>query len=513
MFIKIEKPYLWLPVTEEAEERKLHFYIDEKKIQEIDIHLGRTQCDFYSCMDVSPYVGQTIKVEGASRELLQGIFCYGEKPQNVYPFRPQLHFSPQVGWHNDPNGMVYADGVYHLYYQWNPYGTTWGNMHWGHAVSTDLYHWEDRTTALVPNETGTMYSGCAIRDEENLLGYGEDALLFYYTAAGGRNEWSKEKGNLFTQRLAYSVDGGETLVHSDKFFMPFIVNENRDPKIFYHKESSAYIMALYLDENDFAIYRSQNLVDWEETQRFTKSGMWECPDLFQLDVKNAPGEKKWVFWSADGYYVTGEFDGYTFTCDSKRKCAYSADLAYAAQTFSGTPGRVISMAWVRMKNNRGNYRGLMSLPTELSLKKEGNEYRMCFEPAREIRELEEAFQPLPETEFCPDGKAVQLVLSTKGETRGSWELLLGKNLIRIDFSEGLISIVDSNAHQYYARAGFDAQEAQEIRMIIDQELIEFFAGDGEIYGMAEMEENVLGMNWQLKKSRSLEADCKYSFFR
>lgn len=512
MLLNINQPYLWLPVAKSAEEKKLHFYVGGEKVQEVDIRLGKTDCDFYACMDVQSYMGQKMNIEGASVELLQGVFCYGEKPQNVYPFRPRLHFSPDVGWHNDPNGMVYADGWYHLYYQWNPYGTTWGNMHWGHVRSRDLYHWEHRPTALFPNGTGTMYSGCAIADTENLLGYGKDALLFYYTAAGGRNDWSKEEGNRFTQRLAYSTDGGETLHHSDKFFMPFIVNENRDPKIFYHEPSKAYIMTLYLDENDFAIYRSENLTDWEETQRFTKSGMWECPDLFELEVKNAPGEKKWVFWSADGYYVVGEFDGYTFTGESKRQYAYSADLAYAAQTFSGTPGRVISMAWVRMINDRGNYRGVMSLPTELSLIKEGDDYRMSFAPARELEELKGAESFLEGDSFCPEGKAVQLVISAKGETRGSWELLIGKKAVRMDFSEGILSVVDTDTHQYSMRARFNASKPGEIRMIVDQEIIEFFAEDGKIYGMAEMEENILGMTWQMKKSRSLEATCRWCAF-
>lgn len=344
MILNVEKPYIWLPVSKNAPERKLHFYIEGKKIQEIDIHLGKTDCEFYGCWDASAFLGKDLQVEGADKELLEGIFCYGKPYDNVYPYRPKLHAAPATGWHNDPNGMVYADGFYHLYYQWNPYGSMWGNMQWGHVKSKDLYHWEQEGLAIAPDETGTVYSGCGIQDKDNLTGYGEGTLLYFYTAAGGRNQWSVDAGNLFTQRLAYSTDGGKTLQRSEKFCMPHIVNENRDPKVFYHKESKAFIMVLYLDGYDFAVYRSTDLLNWEETQRISEPGMWECPDLLELEVKNAPGEKRWVFWSADGYYMTGEFDGYKFKPDGCRKSGYSSVLPYAAQTFSGVDDRVISMA-------------------------------------------------------------------------------------------------------------------------------------------------------------------------
>ena len=227
MILNVEKPYIWLPVSKNAPERKLHFYIEGKKVQEIDIHLGKTDCEFYGCWDASVFLGKELQIEGADRELLEGIFCYRKPYDNVYPYRPKLHAAPITGWHNDPNGMVYADGFYHLYYQWNPYGSMWGNMQWGHVKSKDLYHWEQEGLAIAPDETGTVYSGCGIQDKDNLTGYGEGALLYFYTAAGGRNQWSVDAGNLFTQRLAFSTDGGKTLQRSEKFCMPHIVNENR----------------------------------------------------------------------------------------------------------------------------------------------------------------------------------------------------------------------------------------------------------------------------------------------
>ncbi|MDO4273645.1 MAG: glycoside hydrolase family 32 protein [Eubacteriales bacterium] len=509
MILKITGPYLWMPVDKNAKEQKLHLYIEGKKIQEIDIRLGETGRGFYTAMDTSPYLGKEMTIEGEDETLLRGIFCWTEKPGNVYPFRPKLHFSPEVGWHNDPNGMVYADGVYHLYYQWNPYGVHWGNMHWGHVQSIDLIHWEYKPAALVPNELGTMYSGCGIVDKDNLAGCGENALLFYYTAAGGRNQWSRDAGNLFTQRLAYSVDGGETLIPSDKFLMEHMVNENRDPKVFYHDKSKAYIMVLYLDGNEFALYRSENLLEWKETQRLEIPGMWECPDLFELKVENMPGQSKWVFWSADGYYVVGNFDGFRFAAEGDRKMAYSTRLPYAAQTFSGTPGRVISMAWLRMNNDRGNYRGLMSLPTELFLINENGEYVTGFRPAEEISGAEGESQELTGETFAPEGKAVRLYLTTKEKSEGEWKLQIGNLVINVDFGRGIFNIGDQNTHMDIANVGFDREKSQEIIIIIDQEAIEFFGGNGTIYGIAETEEDILGKVWNLTVSKNLDAVCRW----
>lgn len=174
MFIHVTDPYLWLPVDQKAPEVKLHFYCDDSKIQEVDIQLGGPDRNFYVSMNVSKYLGRDILIEGdVEEEKLASVFCYGEKARYVYPFRPQIHFSPETGWINDPNGLVFADGVYHLYYQWNPYGIIWGNMHWGHAVSRDLITWEHRPMAMEPDEYGPVFSGCGWQDKENAAGFGK----------------------------------------------------------------------------------------------------------------------------------------------------------------------------------------------------------------------------------------------------------------------------------------------------------------------------------------------------
>lgn len=538
MIVHISKPYLWLPVDKSAPVVKLHFYVDGEKVQEIDIALGGVRKDFDACVDVRAYVGCDIEIQAdVSEEALEGITCHGEKVQTVYPYRPKLHFSPEMGWHNDPNGLVFADGVYHLYYQWNPYGVVWGNMHWGHAVSKDLLTWEHKPMVLAPDAYGTVYSGCGWQDKENAAGFGENALLFHYTAAGGSNQWSKDAGNLHTQRLAVSVDSGETLQRVQGAILEHIKGENRDPKVFYHAKSKAYIMALYLDGNEFAIFRSEDLLHWEESQRLVLEGMWECPDLLELPVENVPGEKKWIFWSADGYYVVGDFDGYTFVPQSWVQSAYVNKLPYAAQTYAGVQDRVISVAWLRLENDRGNYRGVMALPAELGLRKLGEEYHVCLQPVRELQNvrsfggkqelvedaasLEIAFagEPLEvdlawEADACwkaatgqemDETRRAELSRETLGTCNtGLTRLLVGETKLVVDLAERKLILGTGQEIAFPGEAGF------KLKLLIDQEVIEFYGNDGILYGAIEVEENLLGKSLQIE---NFTKQCQVEWYR
>ena len=294
-------------------------------------------------------------------------------------YKPSLHFTPSYGWMNDPNGLVYHDGIYELYYQHNPRGIDWNCMTWGHARGTDLLHWEDLGDVLEPDENGLMFSGCAIRNDRGLLGLPKDALLFFYTAAGHSSRESK--GKPYTIRLAYSTDGGKTLIKKDGIceageIMETLAAENRDPKVFWHEESGAYILVLWIENNDFGIWRSEDLEQFTMTQRVTLESGYECPDLFRLPVISAKeggretGEEKWVFWTAHGYYYVGSFDGYEFHQEQGRRCASQMGpdvvLPYAAQTFSG-PEKVLSVSWLRTKCVGGRTTGMMSIPKEFSL--------------------------------------------------------------------------------------------------------------------------------------------------
>ena len=294
-------------------------------------------------------------------------------------YKPSLHFTPSYGWMNDPNGLVYHDGIYELYYQHNPRGIDWNCMTWGHARGTDLLHWEDLGDVLEPDENGLMFSGCAIRNDRWLLGLPKDALLFFYTAAGHSSRESK--GKTYTIRLAYSTDGGNTLIKKDGIceageIMETLAAENRDPKVFWHEDSGASTSAPCIYNNYFGIWRSEDLEQFTMTQRVTLESGYECPDLFRLPVISTKeggretGEEKWVFWTAHGYYYVGSFDGYEFHQEQERRCASQMGpdvvLPYAAQTFSG-PEKVLSVSWPRTKCVGERTTGMMSIPKEFSL--------------------------------------------------------------------------------------------------------------------------------------------------
>ncbi|SEF65557.1 Glycosyl hydrolases family 32 N-terminal domain-containing protein [Eubacterium ruminantium] len=464
MIIHLTEKYLWIPTSKTSDEIKLHFYVDGKKIQEIDVRLTDSEPDFTFAMELGGYLGRDIEIKGDIPEkLLERISLHAAKPESLYRYRPKIHFTAEAGWINDPNGLVFADDIYHLYYQWNPYGTEWGNMHWGHAVSKDLITWTHENTALTPDEYGTVYSGCGWPDKENAAGFGENTLLFYYTASGGRNLWSLDRGNLHTQRLAVSTDGGATL-QKKGLVLDHITGENRDPKVFWHEESGAYVMMLYLDGNEFAIYRSKDLLHWEESSRFSAEGMWECPDLFELNIDNKPGEKKWVFWSADGYYRIGSFDGFRFTPESDVLSAYDTKLPYAAQTYAGVEGRTISIAWYRTKNDKGGFRGMMSIPMELSLLSVSEGLRIRFKHVSELAENLDTVEVI-KSEYKLNGRPVAVVIKYNNNMPAV--IKAGDTEIRIDNTE------------------------KPVTLILDHGIAEYFAADGTIYGAVETEEDIL----------------------
>ncbi len=297
---------------------------------------------------------------------------------------PLIHFAPSYGWMNDPNGLIYHDGIYELYYQHNPKGTEWNRMTWGHAYSTDLLHWEEKGDVLFPDENGTMFSGCAITNEHGFLGLPKDAIIYFYTAAGHHS--AESIGKPFSIRMAVSLDGGNTLKKFDGEVIPSPGWESRDPKVFFHAETGAYIMVLWIADNIFGIWRSEDLREFRQTQVISLNGGFECPDLFELPVYDENGtlcDRKYVFWAADGSYYVGSFDGYYFRQEQERKLAYiktpggalpGNTLPYAAQSYYGIPNRVISVSWLRTKSVADTTTGVMSLPRELSIVKKETDY-------------------------------------------------------------------------------------------------------------------------------------------
>ena len=227
------------------------------------------------------------------------------KPEPVYHerYRPQFHFTPMKNWTNDPNGLVFYKGEYHLFFQHNPTGINWGNMTWGHAVSPDLVHWKQLDNAIEPDKLGTIFSGSAVVDWDNTAGFqtgDEKVIACIYTSAG----------NPFTQSIAYSNDRGRTWKKYEKNpVLKHIIGGNRDPKVFWHAPTKKWVMALYLDGDKYALFTSPNLKEWTKLSDVAPSGGSECPDIFQLAVDGDSKNTKWVFWAGNGNYLIGVFDG------------------------------------------------------------------------------------------------------------------------------------------------------------------------------------------------------------
>jgi fructan beta-fructosidase len=316
---------------------------------------------------------------GLGGELPEG-FCaavgFSDVPEPPAPNRPLAHYAPPQGWCNDPNGLVYDNGAFRFCYQYNPCGTAWNNMSWGNASTRDFVRWDTDTPAMLPDARGSIFSGCAIRNERGLLGLPREALLYFYTAAGQAYAmedktrlWSA--GKPFTQNWAYSLDGGRTICRpADNVVIGDLRCGARDPKVFWYAPKSWYCMVLFLDGFRFEVRHSADLLHWEKTQELELPGSWECPDLFALPTPD--GGEKWVFWSADGYYYLGDFDGVYFHTDCCRHLAYRTALPYAAQTWSGTGSRVISIPWMRTKNPGQNYTGMYGVPREFELRRTGS---------------------------------------------------------------------------------------------------------------------------------------------
>lgn len=296
-------------------------------------------------------------------------------------YRPQIHYTPAKNWVNDPNGMVYVDGTWHLYYQYNPYGNNWGNMSWGHAKSSDLFHWQECPTVLYKDQLGDIFSGSAVIDKDNTAGFGAGTVVAFFTSAGEHQQ----------QSLAYSTDNGMTYKTYEG--NPVIGNTTRgdfrDPKVFWHEASKQWVMSLALGwEYGIEFWTSTDLKTWRMASQFKidiprcNKGQWECPDLFPMDFN---GQQKWVlivsvnpggpFNGSGTMYFVGDFDGTKFTADPLDYplwADYGMDN-YAGVTWSNAPeGRHVFLGWMNNWSYSGDvpcspWRSAFTLPRDLSL--------------------------------------------------------------------------------------------------------------------------------------------------
>ena len=376
--------------------------------------------DWWAFYDVSAFYGEVLTLKALSplpeaqaawlaQNILQSNTLIGMEDLYHEAYRPQFHFTPRRGWNNDPNGMLYHQGEWHLFYQHNPFGVGWGNMHWGHAVSRDLVHWMELPEALYQKSLADMaYSGGGLVDAGNSAGWKqgvEDALVVAFTSTG-RGEC-----------LAYSLDRGRTLMEFGG--NPVIAHQGRDPKIIWYAPGKHWVMIVYEEPLEsgsgsggggtaesfgYAIYTSTDLKDWQRPPAGTTKrgqsflpGWYECPELFEIAVDGQPGEMQWVVYGNlkgqnKSAYQVGSFDGRTFTPSMPPSPAHAGPSFYAAQIFSHAPQeRRIMVGWLE----KAAYPGMpfsqgMSVPLELSLRRAADEtapYRLCFYPVEELAQL------------------------------------------------------------------------------------------------------------------------------
>jgi len=473
---KSDSIYL-IPIDESSSEVVLSIQKGQavEYVADIRLALG-DKVDYYVPLDLSHFDAKPSDVafKGVSSEDAWKVIkpSDGEYVVPEDKYRPLYHHTPEYGWMNDANGLFFKDGVYHLYYQYNPFASVWGNMHWGHSTSTDLIHWEHQPVALYRDDYGHIFSGSSVVDYKNTAGFGEGAVVSFYTS------WNLQREYIQTQCIAYSTDNGQTFTKYDSnpVLVPFDgIADFRDPKVFWYEPQSKWIMIVSAD-TQMRFYTSQDLKNWEFMSGWgdgygVQPRQFECPDFFELTTSE--GDKKWVmivnvnpgcfFGGSATQYFVGDFDGTTFTCDSPKETVKWLDWGkdhYATVTFFGTEDRVVAVPW--MSNWQYGaivptryFRSANAIARELSLYKDGKEYYVSVNPVKELSVLEKESTPIAGLSI--NGPAAELPYDNDGayELDASIESL----------SKGTSCIRLSNVEGEYVDLYFDAKEG---RFVMDR---------------------------------------------
>ncbi len=434
-------------------------------------------------------------------------------------FRPLIHFTPQKAWINDPNGMVYYDGEYHLFYQYHPDSTVWGPMHWGHAVSRDLVNWEHLPIALYPDENGTIFSGSAVIDWHNTAGFGEEAMIAIFT---------HDKQPRQSQSIAYSLDKGRTWTKYEGNPVlppPSGIRNFRDPKVFWYgtQEAGYWVMVLAVGQTTL-FYRSADLKAWQSMSGFgltegAQCGIWETPDLFELPVAGT-NETRWVLTlginncapagGSGTQYFVGHFDGERFTNENDKETVLWADYGadfYAAQSFSDSPdGRRIWMAWMSnwdyaTTTPPETWRGAMSIPRELGLAKTADGIRLTQQPVAELQSKLMAETEVASTVLTDDG-SITIESSAEAQLINATFTILPESSrfgIRVHVGDGQSATVGysrkervlftsrseagvTDFNEKFTTGHIASLEADviQLQIIVDGSAVEVFANDGTL---------------------------------
>lgn len=452
-----ESKYLLLPVQENAPEGKVNIVVNNEfqLEQNINVRLAREKVDYYVPLDLSAYQGKTISIDVTG--MPSSSLCWKEiklsdtfDSSNRETYRPVYHHTPMYGWMNDPNGMFYKDGVYHLYFQYNPYGSMWANMTWGHSTSTDLTHWTYEGTAIVPDAWGAIFSGSCVVDKDNTAGFGKGAVVAFYTSAKS-TPW----GDVQSQSMAYSLDNGKTFIkYEHNPILTSTERDFRDPKVFWYAPGKHWVMMLAVGQ-EMQIYSSDNLKEWKKESSFgamqgAHGGVWECPDLVEVAVEGSK-EKKWVlicnlnpggpFGGSAAQYFVGSFDGKKFVNESPTQTKWLdwGKDNYATVTWSNAPaGRCIALGWMSNWQYANNvpttqYRSANTIARDLTLYRVGGELYLKSKPSPEIKKARAEEKKIPTFEV----KGNYEVASLLADNKGAYEIEMtieNKGTSKIDFS-------------------------------------------------------------------------------
>lgn len=523
--LDVTEDYLLLPIQDDAPEGKICIVKDnEQKGTLMNVRLARERVDSYVPFALSAYKGQHISIE------IQGVpetaLCWKELKlsgsfdmANKESFRPVYHHTPAYGWMNDPNGMFYKDGLYHLYFQYNPYGSVWGNMHWGHSTSTDLMHWKFEGCAIVPDAWGAIFSGSCVVDHENTAGFGKEAVVAFYTSAKS-TPW----GDIQMQSMAYSLDNGKTFTkYEGNPILTSSEKDFRDPKVFWYAPGKHWVMILAVGQH-MEIYSSVNLKEWKKESEFgamqgAHGGVWECPDLVEIPVEGTR-EKKWVlicnlnpggpFGGSAAQYFVGSFDGKRFVNESPTQTKWMdwGKDNYATVTWNNAPdGRCIALGWMSNWQYANSvptrqYRSANTLARDLTLYREGQELYLKSTPSVEVKKARGKKVSIPSFKVSEKHEMVNLfeekqgayeveiviqnagaskiafcLLNDKGEKVSMYYDLNRKQFVMDRSESGTVDFSKDFPAVTVAPANVDKELT--LRLFVDRSSIEAFGEDGK----------------------------------
>lgn len=520
------KKFLLLPVQDDAPEGKVNIVVNNEGqlAQSMNIRLARERVDSYVPLDLSAYVNQKVSIDIAG--MPSSSLCWKELKMsdsfdmtNKEKFRPVYHHTPAYGWMNDPNGMFYKDGVYHLYFQWNPYGSVWANMHWGHSTSTDLMHWNFEGSAIVPDAWGAIFSGSCVVDHNNTAGFGKEAVVAFYTSAKA-SPW----GDVQMQSMAYSLDNGKTFTkYEGNPILTSSEKDFRDPKVFWYAPGKHWVMILAVGQH-MEIYSSVNLKEWKKESEFgamqgAHGGVWECPDLVEIPVEGTR-EKKWVlicnlnpggpFGGSAAQYFVGSFDGKKFVNESPTQTKWMdwGKDNYATVTWNNAPdGRCIALGWMSNWQYANNvptrqYRSANTLARDLTLYREGQELYLKSTPSSEVKKARGKKVSIPSFKVSEKHEIVNLfednqgayeveiliqnagaskiafcLLNDKGEKVSMYYDLNRKQFVMDRSESGTVDFSKDFPAVTVAPANVDKELT--LRLFVDRSSIEAFGEDGK----------------------------------